>query len=140
MTTLVPTRPTWDEYFMEFAELTAKRSSSQKLQVGAVIAKNNRVISTGYNGFLPGLQHESMHRDGREVNTVHAEQNAIADAAKRGVSVANSTMYITHHPCLDCTKLILACGITDIKYLHDYNNDAIARSLCSQSGVQLIRM
>src|SRR4029079_15431089 len=80
-------RLSWDDYFICHALITSFKSPSPKLQVGAVITKNNRVISTGYNGYFAGAPHVSINVDNHEINTVHAEQNAIADAAKRGVSI-----------------------------------------------------
>ena len=95
-------RLNWDEYFMSMALLISIRSSCHRLHVGCIIVKNNRVISAGYNGFIAGLPHHSVVRDGHEQNTVHAEQNAIVDAARRGVSLEGSTAYITHYPCIIC--------------------------------------
>lgn len=87
-------RPNWDTYFKEIVQVTAKRSSCDRLQVGCLLVNNNRIISQGYNGFLPGVDHISIVRDGHEQATVHAEQNAIADCAKRGVSCENCVAYI----------------------------------------------
>lgn len=114
-------RPTWDELFMTQAIVSSKRSPSPKLQVGSVIVCDSRIVCTGYNGFLPGLEHESIEINQHEVNTVHAEQNAIAQAAKRGVSINGGTIYITHYPCLDCAKMIIATGLRRVVYLHDKN-------------------
>ena len=90
----------WQEYFMSLAFLVSMRSSCSRLHVGAVIVKDKRIISTGYNGFLAGLPHESIIRDNHEMATVHAEQNCITDCAKRGVSVSGASIYITHFPCI----------------------------------------
>ncbi len=84
-------RCSWDEYFSCIALLISTRSTSKRLKVGSVIVKNNRIISAGYNGFPSGTPHISIMRDGHEQNTIHAEQNAIADAARRGVSIENTT-------------------------------------------------
>tara|TARA_Y100000389_G_scaffold204970_1_gene261421 strand:- start:20115 stop:20522 length:408 start_codon:yes stop_codon:yes gene_type:complete len=116
-------RPSWDEYFKSISILTASRSSCSRLNVGCVIVRNNRIIAQGYNGHLPGTPHNSLIVDGHEQATVHAEQNAIADCAKRGVSCNNSTAYITHYPCINCCKILLASGICKIKYINDYKND-----------------
>ena len=88
-------RLSWDEYFSEISEVTAKRSSCDRLKVGCVLVKDNRIISQGYNGFLPGCVHKSIVRDGHEQATVHAEQNAIADCAKRGVSCNEACLLYT---------------------------------------------
>jgi dCMP deaminase len=128
-------RPTWDEYFQEIVQVTAKRSPCERLQVGCVLVLNNRIVSQGYNGFLPGCAHVSIVRDDHEQATVHAEQNAIADCAKRGVSCSGCTAYVTHYPCLLCCRIMLASGITHIKYIHDYRNDPIVKHLADQMGI-----
>ena len=133
-------RPSWDEYFKEIALVTSTRSPCERLHVGCVLVYDNRIISQGYNGFLPGAPHTSIVRDNHEQATVHAEQNAIADCAKRGVSCANSIAYITHYPCIICTRLLLASGIKQIKYVYDYRNDPLVETFCSQLGVSLIRL
>src|SRR5512137_142918 len=93
-------RPTWDEYFMATALLIASRSACGRLHVGCVLVsggtQRNRIVAAGYNGYLPGAPHRSRVRDDHEQGTVHAEQNAIADAARRGVSVEGATAYISH--------------------------------------------
>jgi dCMP deaminase len=118
-------RPSWDEYFKEIVQVTAKRSPCERLQVGCLFVKDNRIVSQGYNGFLPGCEHISKVRDGHEQATVHAEQNAIADCAKRGVSCEGCTAYITHYPCIICCRMLLAAGINKIKYINDYRNDEL---------------
>jgi len=118
-------RPNWDEYFKQIALITRTRSPCERLQVGCVLVDNNRIISQGYNGFLPGAPHESKIRDGHEQATVHAEQNAIADCAKRGVSCDGCTAYITHYPCVICMRLMCASGVQKIKYIDDYRNDPL---------------
>jgi len=135
----MPDRPTWDEYFMATALLMAARSACGRLHVGCVLVSGgehrNRIVAAGYNGFLPGTPHQSRLRDGHEQATVHAEQNAIADAARRGVSVAGATAYVSHFPCVGCVKVMAAAGVRTIKYHFDYNNDPIAVELLSEAGV-----
>jgi dCMP deaminase len=133
----VDERISWDEYFSCFCLLTSARSSSEKLKVGAVIVFDNRIISTGYNGYPTGIPHVSIHRDGHEVNTIHAEQNAIIYAAKEGISIKDTTMYVTHYPCLNCCKSIIASGIKEIKYINDYNNDEIVDQLLQQTKITI---
>ena len=128
-------RPSWDEYFKEIVQVTAKRSSCSRLHVGCILVKDNRIISQGYNGFLPGCPHESIVRNNHEQSTIHAEQNAITDCAKRGVSCNNSTVYITHYPCINCCKLLLASGIKSIKYINDYKNDELVDVFLQQCDV-----
>ena len=117
------TKLSWEEYFMSTALLLSCRSSCNRLHVGCVIVKNNRIISAGYNGFLPGAPHESIIVNNHEIATVHAEQNAITDCANRGVSLNGATAYVTHYPCINCTKMLVASGIKNVIYLNDYKND-----------------
>lgn len=116
-------RPTWNEYFKEIVQITSKRSPCKRLHVGCLLVKDNRIISQGYNGFLSGLPHTSIIVDNHEISTIHAEQNALMDCAKRGVSSNGCTAYITHYPCLNCAKLLYAAGIKHIYYIHDYHNN-----------------
>ena len=116
-------RPSWEEYFKQIVELTATRSSCNRLKVGCLLVKDNRIISQGYNGFLAGCPHKSIVVNNHEQATVHAEQNAITDCAKRGVSSNGCIAYITHYPCINCYKLLCASGIKEIKYINDYKND-----------------
>lgn len=124
----------WNEYFMSIAKLTSVRSSCKRLQVGCVIVKDKHIVSTGYNGFLPSFPHESIVVNNHEQATVHAEQNAIADAACRGTSVNNSIAYITHYPCINCFKILVASGIKTIYYLNDYNNDPTINTLLQKNS------
>ena len=119
----------WDKYFMSIAILGSIRSPCERLKVGCVLVKNNRLVSMGYNGFLPGSTHVSRIRDNHEQSTIHAEQNAISDAASRGVSVNDCTAYITHYPCINCFKILIASGIKNIIYLEDYKNDNLINEL-----------
>jgi len=133
-------RPTWDEYFKEIVQVTAKRSSCERLNVGCILVCDNRIIAQGYNGFLPGCEHKSIVRDGHEQATVHAEQNALCDCAKRGVSCNNSIAYVTHYPCIICTRLLLASGIRSIKYIYDYKNDELVSHFCNQIGATITKI
>ena len=133
-------RPTWEEYFTDITQVTSTRSPCKRLQVGCILVKENRIISQGYNGFLPGSPHVSVIRDGHEQGTVHAEQNAICDCAKRGVSCKDATAYITHYPCIICTRILLAAGITSIKYINDYKSDELVGQFCSLSGVSIQKL
>lgn len=137
-------RPSWDEYFMATALLIASRSSCERLHVGCVLVSAgqnpNRIIAAGYNGFLSGHPHLSRVRDNHEQGTVHAEQNALADAARRGISVQGATAYVTHFPCIICTRLLLASGITSVKYRFDYHNDPLAQELWQEAGVAPLQL
>ena len=95
-------------------QVTAKRSPCERLHVRCILIKDNRIVSQGYNGFLPSCVHKSI---------VRAEQNALCDCAKRGVSCNESSAYVTHYPCIICTRLLLASGVKEINYIHDYRND-----------------
>lgn len=134
-------RPSWDAYFMSTALLLSTRSACERLHVGCVLVsggeQRNRIIAAGYNGFLPGSPHRSRVRDGHEQATVHAEQNAIADAARRGVSLEGATAYITHFPCINCAKMLAAAGVRTIIYHADYHNDPIARELLTEAGIAI---
>jgi dCMP deaminase len=130
-------RPSWDEYFKEIVQATAKRSPCTRLHVGCLLVHENRIISQGYNGFLPGCEHTSIVRDGHEQATVHAEQNAIADCAKRGVSSVGCTAYVTHYPCVVCCRILLAAGIRHIKYIHYYKVDPLVEYFTEMMGVRI---
>tara|TARA_B100000579_G_C22633824_1_gene758013 strand:- start:406 stop:822 length:417 start_codon:yes stop_codon:yes gene_type:complete len=133
-------RPSWEQYFSNLTHLTATRSPCERLQVGCILVNDNRIIAQGYNGYLPGAKHEQKLRDGHEIATVHAEQNAIADCAKRGVSCAGATAYITHYPCVNCMKILCASGISEIKYSKDYNNDLLIKYFAQQSNVKIVKL
>ena len=133
-------RLSWDEYFITISLLAAKRSSCNRLNVGCVITFNNRVLATGYNGFLAGAPHISRVVDNHEQFTVHAEQNAICDAASRGVSLLNSTVYVTHYPCLNCLKLLIASGIKTIKYMYNYKNNHLTNEMIMENNISIIKL
>ena len=136
-------RPSWDDYFMATAVLMASRSACGRLHVGCVLVSGgehaNRIVAAGYNGFLPGTPHQSRVRDGHEQATVHAEQNAIADAARRGLSVAGSTAYVSHFPCINCAKILAAAGVQAIKYHVDWGNDPLVLDVLADAGVTITR-
>lgn len=133
-------RPNWDQYFIMNAFLTASRSPCERLKVGCVIVQDRHIIAHGYNGFLPGLPHESVVINGHEQATVHAEQNAIADCARRGVSVAGSTIYVTHYPCINCAKILLSAGVSCIRYYDNYKNSELVEKLFIDSGVNVYKL
>ena len=128
-------RISWDEYFSKIVVATSERSPCERLHVGCLLVKDNRIVSQGYNGFLPGCPHESIVRENHEQATLHAEQNALMDCAKRGVSCDECTAYITHYPCIICTRLLLAGGIKKIKYVNDYKNDELVQKFTDQCNV-----
>ena len=128
-------RLNWDEYFMSIALLSSCRSPCTRLNVGSIIVKNNRIISIGYNGFIPGAPHISRVVDGHEQSIIHSEINAITDCAKRGTSLDNSIMYVTHYPCINCFRSIASCGIKEIIYLDDYHNNPIVEELAIDANI-----
>ncbi len=130
----------WDEYFMSIALLASQRSPCSRLHVGSVIVQNNRLISMGYNGYIPGAPHISRVQDNHEQSIIHSEINAISDCAKRGVSLNGSKIYITHYPCINCFRSIAACGINEVIYLEDYNNNPIVEELANDSGIQINKL
>ena len=129
-------RMSWQDYFMKAATLASIRSPCERLKVGCVLVKNYRLISMGYNGFLGGCEHKSIVRDGHEQATIHAEINAITDAAKRGASIDDCVAYVTHYPCLNCYKALASSGIKKVYYKEDYRNDPEVEEL--GYGVELI--
>ena len=131
------TRLEWDEYFISIAFLISSRSPSNRLKVGSVIVKDNRLISAGYNGYPAGAPHVSIVRNNHEQNAIHAEQNAVSDAAKRGVSIDNTTIYVTHFPCINCAKTIISSGIKNVKYKEEYKHDNLVDELFKISGVNV---
>jgi dCMP deaminase len=139
-----PRRPSWDEYFMATSVLLASRSNCDRLQVGCVIvtggSRKNRLVAAGYNGYLPGTPHVSRLRDGHEQATVHAEQNAVADAARRGSSVEGCVAYVTHYPCINCAKILAAAGIAEVRFRLDYQNDPLVEPLLAEAGVKIMKL
>ncbi|MDR1011849.1 MAG: dCMP deaminase family protein [Opitutaceae bacterium] len=137
-------RPSWDEYFMATALLISTRSPCERLHVGCVIvsggSRRNRIVAAGYNGYLPGVPHISRVRDGHEQSTVHAEQNAVADAARRGSSVEGCTAYVTHYPCINCAKILAAAGIAEVRYRDDYNNDPLVAPMLADASVRVVKL
>lgn len=120
-------RPSWDEYFLNIAEVVSTRSTCPRRSVGAVLVRDRQILSTGYNGAPRGLGHcidvGCLMRDGHCVRASHAEMNAIAQAAFHGVRVKGATLYCTDKPCLICTKLLINAGIVKIVYLRDYPDE-----------------
>lgn len=142
----------WDKRFMEMAELVSTWSSCYRTgrQVGAVIVKNKRILTTGYNGAPSGVkscvEKGVCMRDEMGVASgtraelcyaVHAEQNAICQAAKLGISVEGATIYVTHQPCVICAKMIVNSGITRIMYKHPYP-DEFSLKIFEEAGIELI--
>ena len=130
-------RLNWDEYCMSIALLASCRSPCERLHVGSVIVKDNRLISMGYNGFICGAPHISRIKDNHEQSIIHSEINAITDCAKRGASLNDAKIYVTHYPCINCFRSIAASNIKEIVYLHDYKNDPIIALLAQDAEIQI---
>ncbi len=143
-------RPSWDDYFMEICRTVAKRATCDRGRSGCVIAKNNQILVTGYVGAPTGLAHcdevghqmkKMVHGDGREtqhcVRTVHAEQNALCQAAKRGIAVEGATLYCKMTPCRTCAMLIINCGITRVVCEKRYHDSVDSLQMFEQAGVTI---
>ena len=142
-------RMSWDEYFMQMAELTSRRSTCLRRHVGAVIVKNKHIIATGYNGAPKGLAHcaelggclrEQMSVPSGErhelCRALHAEQNSIIQAATLGQSIEGGTIYITNHPCSICAKMIVNAGLTGIVVRNGYP-DRLAEKILDEAGLNV---
>ncbi|MDG3141841.1 deaminase [Streptococcus suis] len=136
-------RLSWQDYFMANAELISKRSTCDRAFVGAVLVKNNRIIATGYNGGVSETDNcdDVGHymEDGHCIRTVHAEMNALIQCAKEGISTDDTELYVTHFPCLNCTKALLQAGITKITYKANYRPHPFAIDLLTKKGVAYIQ-
>jgi dCMP deaminase len=136
-------RVSWHEYFMNIAEQVATRSTCSRKHVGAVIVRDKTILSTGYNGSLRGAPHcdEIGHdiENDHCVRTVHAEANAVAQAAKHGVRIDESEIYVTASPCLTCFKLVANAGIRKVYYREFYRDERITE-YARQCGVTLVFM
>lgn len=142
-------RPSWDEYFMGIAKLVASRSTCLRRRVGAVIVKDKRILATGYNGAPRGLAHcekigclrEKLNIPSGEhqelCRGLHAEQNAIIQAAMYGIRIKGSYLYCTDQPCITCVKMIINAGIVKIFYRKSYP-DQLARELLGEAKVEEI--
>jgi dCMP deaminase len=133
-------RLSWNEYFLATAFLISSRSPDKRLRVGCVLVKDNHIISVGYNGFLPKLEHKSHIENGHEQATVHAEQNCISDCAKRGVKTEGATAYITHYPCINCFKILASSGIAIIYFRENYKNHHLVNFLAEQANIKIIKI
>ena len=134
------TRIEWDDYFMSIALLASQRSPCNRLQVGSVIVKDDRLISMGYNGFIPGAPHISRVKDNHEQSIIHSEINAITDCAKRGTSLSNAKIYVTHYPCINCFRSIAASNIKEIVFLNDYKNDETVAQLAEDASIMIRKL
>jgi dCMP deaminase len=136
-------RASWDEYFMSIAQVVATRSTCPRKYVGSVIVKNRTILSTGYNGSIRGMPHCSevghMMEDGHCVATIHAEANAIIQAARNGVVIDGATVYVTASPCWSCFKQIANAGVMRICY-GEFYRDARIFDVAGQTGIELVHI
>lgn len=133
-------RKTWNEYFMDLAQMVAQRGTCDRAYVGCVLVNaDNRIVSTGYNGSVSGNPHcdEIGHtmRDGHCIATIHAEMNALLYCAKEGISTKGCKAYVTHFPCLNCTKSLIQAGISAIYYHNAYRVDDYALKLLDKNNI-----
>jgi dCMP deaminase len=136
-------RPEWDTYFLTIARVVATRSTCDRANVGAVLVKEKRILTTGFNGSPAGLDHcddvGHLMVDGHCQRTIHAEANAIIQAALHGVSTNGSTCYVTHFPCISCTKMLINAGVSRIVFADEYGDTSHSRMFLSQAGVEVYR-
>lgn len=134
-------RISWEQYFMAQSHLLALRSTCTRLAVGAMIVRENRIMAGGYNGSIAGGTHciddGCYVIDHHCVRTIHAEMNALLQCAKFGVPTDGAEMYVTHFPCLPCSKAIIQSGIKKLYYATDYKNHPYALALFQQAKVKL---
>ncbi len=146
------TRMSWDEYFMEMARLAAKRSTCLRRQVGSVIVRDKHVLSTGYNGAPKGIPHcaelGGCYREQHNIpsgerhelcRALHAEQNAIIQAASYGQSIDGATIYVTHQPCVICAKMIINAGISRIVVDEGYP-DEMSVEILAEAGLRIVKL
>jgi dCMP deaminase len=144
-------RPAWDNYFMDIVDLVARRSTCRRRRVGAVLVRDRRVLSTGYNGAPSGLRHcldigclrEQFNVPSGERHELcrglHAEQNVIIQAAFHGVSVKEATLYCTTHPCIICAKMIINAGIGGVMFREGYR-DKLAEEILQEAGISVSQL
>lgn len=137
-------RPDWDTYFMTIAHDVAARSTCDRALVGAVLVREKRILTTGFNGSPAGLPHcddvGHLMVDGHCVRTIHAEANSIIQAALHGVSTKGATCYVTHMPCLSCAKMLINAGIVRIVYHKNYRQDENTLLFLKLAHIELVQL
>jgi len=133
-------RPDWDTYFLKIAYAVSERSTCDRAFVGCVLVLDKRILTTGFNGSPSGQPHcdEEGHLmvEGHCVRTIHAETNAIIQAALHGISTRGSTCYVTHFPCINCAKALVNAGVTRLVYAVAYRQDPIAVQFLQAGGIE----
>lgn len=136
-------RPNWDQYFLKLAMLASERATCPRMHCGCVLAKNKNVIATGYNGSIPGDEHcedtGCLMVDNHCVRTVHAEMNALIQAARRGHATDGATAYVTNMPCTTCAKALITAGIKRVVVFSDYH-DTMATDFFKKGSVVIDRI
>jgi dCMP deaminase len=136
-------RPEWDSYFMKIAAAVSERSTCDRAMIGCVLVLEKRILTTGFNGSPSGQAHcdEVGHLmvDGHCVRTIHAETNAIIQAALHGVSTKGCTCYVTHFPCINCAKVLVNAGIVRLVYAVDYRKDPIAVQFLHDANIDIVQ-
>ncbi|MGD8402068.1 MAG: cytidine/deoxycytidylate deaminase family protein [Anaerolineales bacterium] len=136
-------RPDWDSYFMKIASAVSERSTCDRAMVGCVLVRDKRILTTGFNGSPSGQGHcdEIGHLmvEGHCVRTIHAETNAIIQAALHGVSSRDATCYVTHLPCINCTKALINAGIIRIVYGEAYRMDENAMMFLNAAEIEIVQ-
>jgi dCMP deaminase len=139
-------RPSWDDYFMHITREVAKRGTCMRRQVGAILVKDKHILCTGYNGTPQGLPHcdeigclRELHRipSGERAELcrgIHAEQNAVIQAARHGIAIDGATCYCTHQPCVLCAKILINAGVREIVYRESYP-DELAQEMLAEAGI-----
>ncbi len=143
-------RPSWDQYFIEITRLVATRTTCLRRGVGAILVKDRNILATGYNGVPSGITHcgdTGCLRDKMNVPSgerhelcrgLHAEQNAIIQAARHGTNIDGATLYCTTMPCIICTKMIINAGIRKVVYREGYSDD-LAREMITEAGIEVVQ-
>jgi dCMP deaminase len=136
-------RPAWDEYFLKLAMLVSERATCPRMHCGCVLVKDKRILSTGYNGSIPGDAHceddGCIIEDNHCIRTIHAEMNALLQCSIHGVSTKGATAYVTNMPCTNCAKALIAAGIVEIVIFSDYH-ETRAEEFLSKAKVKLRRL
>ena len=144
-------RPSWKEIFIQITDIIAQRSSCARVQVGAILVKENRIVSMGYNGTPHGQEHcfeyfKNVDLESKEFydehvtfsirHELHAEENDLSFAARNGIETDGATMYVSFTPCINCAKLILQCGIKEVYYLHPYDRDMSGKEFLEENHIK----
>ncbi len=139
-------RPNWHQYFIEIASQVSKRSTCDRLSVGSILVRDKNILGSGFNGAPRFLDHcdsnNHLMKDGDKNcrNVVHSEINCIAMAARQGINVDGSTLYVSHYPCWECFKVLINCGIKDVYYLNDYRNSDLVKETAIKLNIPITKV